>query len=35
LEDRRHLDFVRVYGQIWDGLRREVMKAHDQSTDRD
>lgn len=30
LEDRRHLDFIRVYGQIWDGLRREVMKAHDQ-----
>jgi NitT/TauT family transport system ATP-binding protein len=29
LEDRRHLDFIRVYGQIWDGLRREVMKAHD------
>jgi NitT/TauT family transport system ATP-binding protein len=35
LEDRRHLDFVRVYGQIWDGLRREVMKAHDHSNDRD
>jgi NitT/TauT family transport system ATP-binding protein len=34
LEDRRHLDFVRVYGQIWDGLRREVMKAHEgQRTD--
>jgi NitT/TauT family transport system ATP-binding protein len=28
LEDRRHTDFIRVYGQIWDGLRNEVMKAH-------
>jgi NitT/TauT family transport system ATP-binding protein len=32
LEDRRQLDFVRVYGEIWEGLRNEVMKAHqDQS----
>jgi NitT/TauT family transport system ATP-binding protein len=28
LEDRRHEDFIQIYGQIWDGLRAEVMKAH-------
>jgi NitT/TauT family transport system ATP-binding protein len=32
LEDRRHLDFIRVYSQIWDGLRREVMEAHNNDT---
>jgi NitT/TauT family transport system ATP-binding protein len=28
LEDRHHMDFVRVHSQIWEGLRREVTKAH-------
>jgi NitT/TauT family transport system ATP-binding protein len=32
LEDRRHADFIRVYSQIWDGLRREVMEAHNNET---
>jgi NitT/TauT family transport system ATP-binding protein len=32
LEDRHHADFARVYSQIWDGLRREVTKAHGHST---
>ena len=31
LEDRHHMDFARVYSQIWDGLRREVTKAHGHS----
>ena len=34
LEDRRHLDFIRVYSQIWDGLRSEVMQAHNNDTAR-
>jgi len=34
LEDRRHMDFIRVYSQIWDGLRREVMQAHHHDTAR-
>jgi NitT/TauT family transport system ATP-binding protein len=32
LEDRRHADFIGVYSQIWDGLRREVMQAHNNDT---
>jgi NitT/TauT family transport system ATP-binding protein len=32
LEDRRHMDFIRVYDQIWEGLRNEVMKAHNDDT---
>ena len=32
LEDRSHTDFLHVYSQIWDGLRREVMQAHNNDT---
>ena len=32
LEDRSHADFLHVYSQIWDGLRREVMQAHNNDT---
>jgi NitT/TauT family transport system ATP-binding protein len=32
LEDRRHMDFIRIYDQIWEGLRSEVMKAHNDTS---